>query len=127
MMLRSTQEPGRQLDDGKMFTTLVSELKDAINKQPTQYERSTMLTGSMADSNNPIGSHIAAHTSLTEIKQEFDLFWRNDVPAKKMNLGLGSIDQETTDLKALQAIQAPETLEAFAEAADDAEYWNVSN
>ena len=41
------------------------------------------------DSTNPIGSHVLAHTNLTEIKQALDLFWRNDVPAEKVNLGLG--------------------------------------
>ncbi|KAF8252102.1 glycosyl hydrolases family 18 protein-like protein [Wilcoxina mikolae CBS 423.85] len=41
------------------------------------------------DSNNPIGSHVLAHTNLTEIKQAMDLMWRNDVPANKLNLGIG--------------------------------------
>ena len=41
------------------------------------------------DSNNPIGSHVLAHTNLTEIKQAMDLLWRNDVPANKLNLGIG--------------------------------------
>ncbi|KAI4174699.1 MAG: hypothetical protein LQ343_002070 [Gyalolechia ehrenbergii] len=219
---------GGHPDDGKMLTTLFSELEDAISKQPTQYEVSFTVPTSywylrwfdlkavdhvdwinvmsydlqgVWDSTNPIGSHIPAHTNLTEIKQAFDLFWRNDVPAKKLNLarlqfkcgastgactkksgtlsykeittiidrkeftpyydkenavkyivwnndqwvsyddeetlkqnidvanklGLGglltwSIDQDTTDLKALQGVLAPMTYEAFAKAADDAEY-----
>jgi len=41
------------------------------------------------DSINPIGSHVYAHTNMTEIKQAFDLFWRNSVPANKLNLGIG--------------------------------------
>lgn len=41
------------------------------------------------DSTNPIGSHVYAHTNLTEIKQAFDLFWRNSVPPNKLNLGIG--------------------------------------
>lgn len=41
------------------------------------------------DSWNPIGSQVLAHTNLTEIKQALDLYWRNDVPANKLNLGLG--------------------------------------
>jgi len=41
------------------------------------------------DSTNPIGNHILAHTNLTEINQALDLFWRNNVPANKLNLGLG--------------------------------------
>ncbi|KAH7160985.1 hypothetical protein EDB81DRAFT_924239, partial [Dactylonectria macrodidyma] len=41
------------------------------------------------DRDNPIGSHIYGHTNLTEMSLAFDLFWRNDVPAKKLNMGLG--------------------------------------
>jgi chitinase len=38
---------------------------------------------------NPIGQHIYGHTNLTEISLAFDLFWRNNVPANKLNMGLG--------------------------------------
>ena len=41
------------------------------------------------DANDPVGSHALAHTNLTEIKDALDLFWRNGVPAAKLNLGLG--------------------------------------
>lgn len=41
------------------------------------------------DGKNPIGQHIYGHTNLTEMKSAFDLFWRNDVPANKLNMGLG--------------------------------------
>ncbi|KAL5040878.1 hypothetical protein BDW71DRAFT_212673 [Aspergillus fruticulosus] len=41
------------------------------------------------DANNPIGSQVLAHTNLTEINRALDLFWRNDVPANKINMGLG--------------------------------------
>jgi chitinase len=41
------------------------------------------------DGKNPIGKHIYAHTNITEMKTAFDLFWRNDVPANKLNMGLG--------------------------------------
>jgi chitinase len=41
------------------------------------------------DANNPIGSQVLAHTNLTEINRALDLFWRNDVPASKINMGLG--------------------------------------
>lgn len=41
------------------------------------------------DSTNPIGSHIYAHTNLTEIKSAMDLLWRNQIPPEKLNLGLG--------------------------------------
>ena len=30
-----------------------------------------------------------AHTNLTEINEALDLYWRNDIPAGKVNLGLG--------------------------------------
>lgn len=41
------------------------------------------------DRKNPIGSHIYGHTNLTEMNLAFDLFWRNNVPASKLNMGLG--------------------------------------
>lgn len=41
------------------------------------------------DRDNPIGAHIYGHTNLTEMKLAFDLFWRNDVPAGKLNMGIG--------------------------------------
>lgn len=41
------------------------------------------------DRDNPIGSNIYGHTNLTEMRLAFDLFWRNDVPANKLNMGLG--------------------------------------
>jgi chitinase len=41
------------------------------------------------DGDNPIGKHIYGHTNLTEMSLAFDLFWRNDVPANKLNMGLG--------------------------------------
>lgn len=41
------------------------------------------------DSNNPIGSKVLAHTNLTEIKLALDLFWRNNIPASKLNIGVG--------------------------------------
>ncbi|KAJ6052520.1 glycosyl hydrolases family 18-domain-containing protein [Penicillium canescens] len=40
------------------------------------------------DADDPIGSHVLAHTNLTEIKQAMDLLWRNEVPAQKVNFGL---------------------------------------
>ncbi|KAL8694715.1 MAG: hypothetical protein Q9224_003515, partial [Gallowayella concinna] len=241
---------GGHPDDGKKFTIFLRELKDAIGKQPTPYEVSFTVPTSywylrwfdlkavdhvdfinvmsydlhgVWDSTNPIGSHVLAHTNLTEIKQAFDLFWRNDVPANKLNLGLGfygrsfqlsdpscykpgcnfkggaspgactknsgtlsykeitqiidqkkltpyydkenavkyivwnqdqwvsyddevtikqkidfanklglgglliwSIDQDTTDLKALQAVLAPKTLKAFSKEAENADFWKDS-
>ncbi|KAF2416681.1 hypothetical protein EJ08DRAFT_666620 [Tothia fuscella] len=41
------------------------------------------------DGDNPIGRHVWAHTNLTEIKEAMDLLWRNNVPASKLNLGIG--------------------------------------
>lgn len=41
------------------------------------------------DRDNPIGNNVLAHTNLTEIKMAFDLFWRNDVPPNKLNIGFG--------------------------------------
>jgi chitinase len=41
------------------------------------------------DTNSPKGGQVIAHTNLTEIKSALDLYWRNDVPPRKINLGLG--------------------------------------
>ncbi|KAF6825037.1 glycosyl hydrolases family 18 protein [Colletotrichum musicola] len=41
------------------------------------------------DGSNPIGKHIYGHTNLTEMNQAFGLFWRNRVPASKIDMGLG--------------------------------------
>ncbi|KAL8916580.1 MAG: hypothetical protein Q9172_006245 [Xanthocarpia lactea] len=241
---------GGHPDDGKNFVILLKELKDAIGEQPTPYEVSFTVPTSywylrwfdlkavdyvdfinvmsydlhgVWDSTNPIGNHVLAHTNLTEIKQAFDLFWRNDIPANKLNLGLGfygrsfqlsdpscykpgckfkgganpgactqnsgtlsykeitqiidqkkiklyydkenavkyivwnsdqwvsyddeetikqkidfgnelglgglliwSIDQDTADLKALQAVLAPKNLKHFQKEADDADFWKDS-
>ncbi|KAI0443525.1 carbohydrate-binding module family 18 [Xylaria telfairii] len=107
---------GGSPDDGKNFVTFLKEL-DEVNKQqaekyvvsftaPTSYwylrwfdlkavdyvdwvnVMSYDLHGTW-DSTNPIGNHIYAHTNLTEIRNALDLFWRNDVPANKLNLGFG--------------------------------------
>jgi chitinase len=36
-----------------------------------------------------IGNRIYAHTNMSEIKDALQLLWRNNVPAEKVNLGLG--------------------------------------
>ncbi|KFX92564.1 hypothetical protein V490_05317 [Pseudogymnoascus sp. VKM F-3557] len=238
---------GGQKDDGINFTQFLKELREAIQKEPLEYVSSFTVPTSFWylrwfdlaavdhvdfinvmsydlhgtwDSTNPIGSHVYAHTNLTEIKQAFDLFWRNSVPPNKLNLGIGfygrsfqlsdpscytpgcnflggaspgpctqnsgtlsykeitdiikqnnltpyydeenavkyivwnqdqwvsyddevtikqkidfanglglggvliwSIDQDTTDLKALNAVLAPKNIQAFANNAEDASYW----
>lgn len=47
------------------------------------------LHGSWDSPEDDIGSFVYAHTNLTEITAALDLLWRNDVPASKVNLGLG--------------------------------------
>lgn len=47
------------------------------------------LHGQWDSSADSIGSYIYAHTNLTEIQLGLDLLWRNDVPAAKVNLGIG--------------------------------------
>ncbi|KAJ8128780.1 hypothetical protein O1611_g4852 [Lasiodiplodia mahajangana] len=42
------------------------------------------------DSSNPIGSHVLAHTNLTEIDLALDLFWRVGVEPSAIVLGLGA-------------------------------------
>ncbi|KAF2737441.1 hypothetical protein EJ04DRAFT_430966, partial [Polyplosphaeria fusca] len=109
---------GGHPDDGKNFVTFLSELRTAISKEPIHYVVSftvptsfwylrwfdlkavdyvdwvnVMSKGSSLhgvwDSQNPIGSHVLAHTNRTEIKLALDLLWRNSVEPDKVNLGLG--------------------------------------
>lgn len=47
------------------------------------------LHGSWDSPEDQIGSYVYAHTNLTEISDALDLLWRNNVPANKVNLGLG--------------------------------------
>lgn len=42
----------------------------------------------MWDAHDPYGSHIYAHTNLTEIEQSLQLLWRNNIDPAKVNLGL---------------------------------------
>ncbi|GKT48622.1 chitotriosidase-1 [Colletotrichum spaethianum] len=107
---------GGKPDDGKNFVTFLKELDDMNKQQPKKYIVSFTIPTSywylrhfdlkavdhvdfvnvmsydlhgIWDSTNPIGSHIFAHSNLTEIEEALNLLWRNDVPAKKLNLGLG--------------------------------------
>ncbi|KAI9150010.1 Chitotriosidase-1 [Paramyrothecium foliicola] len=111
------EDRGGQEGDGKRFTLLLEELRDAINEQPLDYVvsfttptsywylRHFDIKGStdavdfvnimsydlhgVWDAQNPIGSNVLAHTNLTEIKLALDLYWRNDIDPKKLNLGFG--------------------------------------
>lgn len=47
------------------------------------------LHGSWDSPEDQIGSFVYSHTNLTEIEAALNLFWRNNVPANKVNLGLG--------------------------------------
>ncbi|KAF1922183.1 glycoside hydrolase family 18 protein, partial [Didymella exigua CBS 183.55] len=103
-------------EDGENFTQFLKELDEENKKQPNKYIVSYTVPTSfwylrhfdlksieytdfvnvmsydlhgVWDRDNPIGSHIYGHTNLTEMSLAFDLFWRNDVPASKLNMGLG--------------------------------------
>ncbi|KAK4128908.1 glycoside hydrolase family 18 protein [Parathielavia appendiculata] len=103
-------------EDGVNFTQFLKELEEENKKQPKRYIVSYTAPTSfwylrhfdlksvdyvdfvnvmsydlhgVWDRDNPIGSHIYGHTNLTEMSLAFDLFWRNDVPAGKLNMGLG--------------------------------------
>ncbi|KAI0572128.1 Glycosyl hydrolases family 18 protein [Pyrenophora tritici-repentis] len=107
---------GGRPEDGKNFVTFLKELNDANKKQQMHYIVSFTVPTSfwylrhfdlkaveyvdfvnvmsydlhgVWDSTNPIGNHIYGHSNLTEIKLALDLFWRNNVKAEKLNLGLG--------------------------------------
>ncbi|KAK5654041.1 hypothetical protein OQA88_7719 [Cercophora sp. LCS_1] len=108
---------GGQPDDAENFTKLLEELRAAIKKQPVEYVVSFTTPTSywylrhfdikastdavdfvnimsydlhgVWDAWNPIGSHVLAHSNLTEIKLALDLYWRNDIPPDKLNLGIG--------------------------------------
>ncbi|KAK0710667.1 hypothetical protein B0H67DRAFT_516214 [Lasiosphaeris hirsuta] len=47
------------------------------------------IHGSWDSPENQIGNIVLAHTNLTEIEDALNLFWRNDVPANRINLGIG--------------------------------------
>ncbi|KAI2463541.1 family 18 glycosyl hydrolase [Annulohypoxylon bovei var. microspora] len=47
------------------------------------------LHGSWDSPEDQIGSYVYSHTNLTEIEAALNLLWRNNVPANKVNLGLG--------------------------------------
>ncbi|EAS33737.3 chitinase 5 [Coccidioides immitis RS] len=102
--------------DGKNFVKFLKELNDVNKKQPMHYSVSftapssywylrhfdlkavdyvdfvNMMTYDLHgvwDRDNPIGSHIYGHSNITEMRLALDLLWRNDVPAHKVNMGLG--------------------------------------
>lgn len=60
----------------------ISLLKDLT---PVTYD----LHGAWDSPEDQIGSYVYAHTNLTEITDALDLLWRNNVPANKVNMGLG--------------------------------------
>lgn len=76
-----------------------------LTPSPPQYLRHFDIEGSVAavdfvnvmaydlhgvwDRDNPIGAQVLAHTNMTEIKLALDLLWRNNIPAAKINMGLG--------------------------------------
>ena len=107
---------GGKPEDGKNFVKFLKELDDINKEQPEKYVVSFTIPTSywylrhfdlkavdyvdfvnvmsydlhgIWDATNPIGSNIFAHSNVTEIKEALNLLWRNDVPAKKLNLGLG--------------------------------------
>lgn len=107
---------GGKPDDGKNFVQFLKELDQVNKQQPVKYSVSFTIPTSywylrhfdlkavhyvdfvnvmsydlhgVWDSNNPIGSHIYGHSNITEIDQALKLLWRNNVPANKLNLGLG--------------------------------------
>jgi len=47
------------------------------------------MHGSWDDRSNWIGNKVYTHTNMTEIKDALQLLWRNNVPAEKVNMGLG--------------------------------------
>ncbi|KXH59987.1 glycosyl hydrolase family 18 [Colletotrichum salicis] len=111
------EDRGGSEEDGKNFTLLLEELRKAIDAQPLEYVvsfttptsfwylRHFDIKGStdaadfvnimsydlhgVWDAWNPIGSNVLAHTNITEIKLALDLYWRNDIPPSKLNLGFG--------------------------------------
>ncbi|KAL4783534.1 hypothetical protein BJX76DRAFT_368377 [Aspergillus varians] len=103
-------------DDGKNYVKLMKDIRQAFDDEDLEYELSFTAPTSywylrwfeiydmveavhymnlmsydlhgVWDSDNPIGSRVLGHTNLTEISQALDLLWRNDVPARKVNMGL---------------------------------------
>ncbi|OQE13828.1 hypothetical protein PENFLA_c043G08195 [Penicillium flavigenum] len=61
----------------------IADAVDFINFYQSGYD----LHG-VWDAHDPYGSHIYAHTNLTEIEQSLQLLWRNNIDPAKVNLGL---------------------------------------
>ncbi|OCL10883.1 glycoside hydrolase family 18 protein [Glonium stellatum] len=95
---------GGHNSDGVNFTQLLKEMKVAFGKRyiltftaPTSYyaEQADWINlmsydlHGVWDRDNPIGSHVLAHSNLTEIDLALDLFWRNNVDPNKIVLGMG--------------------------------------
>ncbi|KAI0436524.1 carbohydrate-binding module family 18 [Xylaria telfairii] len=107
---------GGQKEDGANFVTLLKELRQAFDDEPGEYSIAFTAPTSywylrnfdlsavdhvdwinimsydlhgVWDAQNPIGNNVLAHTNITEIKLALDLLWRNEIPASKINLGLG--------------------------------------
>ncbi|KAL3423877.1 glycosyl hydrolases family 18 protein, partial [Phlyctema vagabunda] len=111
------EDRGGKEDDGVKFTALLEELREAIKSQPVKYEVSFTTPTSfwylrhfdlkastdavdfvnimsydlhgVWDAWNPIGSRVLGHSNITEIELALDLYWRNDIPPEKLNLGIG--------------------------------------
>lgn len=103
--------------DGENYTTLIRELRAAIDASGHDYLITFTAPSSywylrhfdlknmeayvdwinvmsydlhgVWDRDNPIGSQVLAHTNLTEIDLALDLFWRMDIDPSKVVLGLG--------------------------------------
>lgn len=103
-------------DDGKNYVKLMQDIRKAFKDQGLDYELSFTAPTSywylrwfeihdmveavnyinlmsydlhgVWDSDNPIGNQVLGHTNLTEINLALNLLWRNDVPARKVNMGL---------------------------------------
>ncbi|OAL43395.1 hypothetical protein IQ07DRAFT_593170 [Pyrenochaeta sp. DS3sAY3a] len=109
---------GGKPDDPENFVLLLKDVKAAFDSDPRQYGLSFTaptsywylrwfkieqlwryvnwinlmtydLHGSWDSPESYIGSFVYAHTNKTEIDDALNLFWRNHVPANRINLGIG--------------------------------------
>ncbi|KAI5198888.1 glycoside hydrolase [Aureobasidium subglaciale] len=60
-----------------------------IAEQIDEFNLMTYDLHGIWDRTDPIGPYVWAHTNLTEIDLALDLFWRNDISSRGINLGLG--------------------------------------
>ncbi|ORY01574.1 hypothetical protein BCR34DRAFT_592200 [Clohesyomyces aquaticus] len=85
---------GRHPEDGENYVALLEEINVYFQASESNFGLSftaptSYWHGSWGSPQDQIGSFVYAHTNKSEIEDSLNLFWRNGVPANKINLGIG--------------------------------------